>query len=287
MAWLALVAAAGCAVAASPAAGFTLYGPSEDPAAAARWTEPTLSGGIRVGVDASFLDAWGATTSDPAVIEGWLERALSAWESPVLRFEIQLGSLVGAELQLFALPGADPLGGYYGIGQAFWSYDPDRVLTNGQAVPGWAITHARIDIAAEKLQTVPGFSTLGLALQSRILVRLLMHEIGHTIGLHHPLDSALVNWDTDHDPANPMEIDPADPFANLVHSDERFGEAIMSNQPCPDGQPICQAIVSNQLTPDDIGGRDVLYPALAPEPGGLAALGVAGALAAARRRRLR
>lgn len=52
----------------------------------------------------------------------------------------------------------------------------------------------------------------------------------------------------------------------------------MSTRPCGEELVICNALVSTALSLDDIGGRDVLYPVLVPEPalGALLALALLG-----------
>lgn len=283
---LAAAALVGTSFAAAPAAGFSIFGPSQDVEEAARWTAG-LAGGIRVGVDAGFVAAWSPTAEDPGVVEGWVRAAFDAWENPALQFDVRFGDLDDAELVLQALPGDDPLGGFYGWATPDWEFDASRVLTNGQLVPGFTIEHARIDIAAERLQNVPGFAGLPSAAREGIVTRLFMHEIGHTIGLGHTNDFFNSYYDTDFDPANPMPIDPSDPFAGLMESPNRFVGTVMSTEPCGPGGLLCPALVTPVLSWDDIGGRDVLYPAV-PEPTlfVLVATG-ATALAAARTRRRR
>jgi hypothetical protein len=89
-----------------------------------------------------------------------------------------------------------------------------------------------------------------------------------------------MNYDTDLDPANEMVIDPIDPFADLIASPNRNNHAIMSNRPC-DGavSQVCAENFTTELTNDDVGGRDVLYPL--PEPSRLALLASGGCLISA------
>jgi hypothetical protein len=71
-----------------------------------------------------------------------------------------------------------------------------------------------------------------------------------------------------------MVIDPLDPFGDLIVSLNSDDEAIMSNRACG-GTTFCSSLVFTSLRPDDVGGRDALYPIPEPAAGALAAAALA------------
>jgi hypothetical protein len=262
---------------------------------AARWSSVSgLSDGIQVGVEPGFAAQMGATTPmQVAALEERVVAAFRAWENEVLHFEITFEAegvtfgdpYSGYEIDLMAVTPEEfpPLAGVYGYAQTGWEHFDQRPLTNGQVFPGWAIVGADVYMDRENLELqLSSLGPLGLdAIQ-----RLMSHEFGHAIGLGHPNDNAPygehLNYDTDADPGNAMAIDPADPFADLIVSDNRNGEAIMSNQTCGPDAPvtqICPESFETELTNDDRGGRDVFYPV--PEPSQLAMLAAGGCLVVA------
>lgn len=294
-----------CLAIASPAGAFSVLSggganPQQALADAARWAASSgLSDGIQVGVAAGFATQLGAANAtEVALIHQAVIDAITGWESPALSFDIALdaagvveGPSAGFEIDLFAVPGTHPMflgTSFFGVANPDVAFDPTRTLTNGQAIPGAVITGADVYINTTATAQLAAFFSFTLQQQIDGLVRLIMHEVGHAIGLGHPNTNnpfgAEDNYDTDLDPLNAMPIDPNDPFAALILSPNADNSSVMSNRPC--GEPFlgpCAALFFTSPTNDDLGGRDALYPVVA-EPGAALLLGLAaGALTRIRR----
>jgi hypothetical protein len=292
---------------AAPASAFSvLFGGAADPqqalADAARWASSTgLDDGIQVGVEAAFAtDLGAANAAEVALIEQAVIDGITAWENGALVFDITLGAAgvaegatAGFEIDLFAVPGTHPVfagTGFFGVAVPAFGNDPNRTLTNGQLLPGAVITGADVFLNIDNILAIG--AVFGFTIQEQIdgLVRLIMHEVGHAIGLGHPNSNNPFgvenHYDTDLDPLNAMAIDPNDPFADLILSPNPDNAAVMSNRPC--GEPFvapCPAIFFTAPTNDDLGGRDALYPTV-PEPSAALLLGLAAAAALGRARRI-
>ncbi|MFN8643209.1 MAG: hypothetical protein U0802_16690 [Candidatus Binatia bacterium] len=116
------------------------------------------------------------------------------------------------------MPSSDPdfaaSGASFGVTYMLWGPSPSRLLTNGAVLPGQEIYGADILIAVDRLAAAaPGFTAEE---QPKVFQRLLMHEIGHAIGLHHLHTGPTVNFDRDTDPDNAILIDPSNLLAGLA-----------------------------------------------------------------------
>jgi len=234
-----------------------------------------LQGGLRVAVEPGFAEALvlavtGETApADVVAVEAAVAAAFAAWESPVLAFDVELdgpaerGPEVGAEIDLFAVPGSDPAfegNTFFGVTSWRTAALAGRELTNGTVLPGPALVGADVFVNLDRLALVaPIFSRQQ---QLDAIQRLLMHEIGHAIGLNHPNQYPQANLDTDVDPFNEIVVDPLDPFAGLAQSSNVDGDAVMSNSPTSG----LGALLFTALRNDDRGGRSVLYPSLLEPP---------------------
>jgi hypothetical protein len=286
-----------------PASAFNVFASEatveETLAAAARWgVEPVegygLADGIQAAVHPSFAADLGAVEPlEFDLVREAVEVAFRAWENDALHFVIEhdsalaaIGPGVGAEIDVFTLPGDHPffLGTpFFGLAEFAQVFVPDRLLTNGQRADGWVMTGGDVYLNATRLRETQEQFGIPVGLAAIALTRLLMHEIGHTLGFAHPTEGR--SFDQDLDPLDVEVVDPLDPFAGLIESPAYDTGAIMSNEPC--GEPfseLCPALFYQALRPDDRLGRDVLYPVPEP-PSGTAGAALALAFLASSARR--
>lgn len=246
---------------------------------AARWGAEPLGGvglhdGIQVAVEPGFAEKFGLTDpAEIALLEGAVVAAFRAWESSTLSFEVFFDAAAeegegGFEIDLFAVSGDVGQGSAFGWYEGSSQFVPNRLLTNGQRYDGRVMTYADLFFSLDNIAWFQTQYPLTDEEKLAALQRLIMHELGHGLGLGHPTIDPY-NFDSDLDPMTVVVVDPSDPFGELMVSPNVDWDVIMSGTGY--GSSF-EALFFTELRPDDRSGLNVLYPV--PEPGTLLLLGL-------------
>lgn len=158
----------------------------------------------------------------------------------------------GAEIDFFVLsPEAYPLVANFGAYTSFWYTDQNPIGVQGQPLPGKTINSADIIFNNQSCYFLDPRNPIP---DCNHFESLLIHEMGHALALDHPNEFPQRNFDTDATPGNTIAIDCQQPAQNLKLSPQIDPQAIM-NSSLGEAAPA-----QPQLSADDIGGRDFLYP---------------------------
>lgn len=158
----------------------------------------------------------------------------------------------GSEIDIFALSSEEyPRLGTLSASTQFWYLFADPIGTNGEVQSGNTLTSVDMVFnSASCYHFDPALTGRGC----NHFGSLLLHEIGHALSLDHPNDYRGRNFDSDRDPTNPMPIDCESPTKGLKLSPSIDTQSVMTSFP---GKP---RPVQTELSADDLGGRNFLYP---------------------------
>lgn len=233
-----------------------------------------LGEGLEYAIASDFCSQIIPLFQDPqpptcAQIEAEIQKALDHWgdNHPVLKFTPVTNSLAaqippdgarepwrgfGAEIDLFVRSPEDyPLVTNFGAYTSFWFTNEAPIGMQEQPVPGKTITSA--DIVFNN-RSCYFFDTQTPISGCNHFESLLIHEVGHALALDHPNEFPQRNFDTDKIPGNSMTIDCQQPTKTLKLVSQIDSAAIMNSSLGDAAEPL------PKLSPDDLGGRNFLYP---------------------------
>jgi len=234
--------------------------------------ERGLGGGLEYAIDASICEMTFIDGADCSSIHTAIDDALSEWASghPALMFTNVSGRVgpaaprgtaqsvgQGAEIDFFGASGREfppflnPSTTGYTI---FYEGDPaPLVLTNGQLLQSVGrIQSADVRLNAELCYYVDTAKGRPNCLHFPSIV---LHEIGHALGLGHPDDQTRFNLDRDSNPSNELEIDCRQPSQGLRTSARFEGAAVLVGRDVQGPGRWRRG-----LTWDDVAARNALYP---------------------------
>jgi hypothetical protein len=253
---------------------------SDDLLDAARWSNLQgslathgvrgLGGGLEYAIASDFCtNLIPQIVDDPTCneLEDAIQETFDVWSDghPVLHFVNMTKSVVaklppagsadpwrgyGAEIDIFAKdPKEYPKVERSGAWAEFWYLFTDPVSTNGRVISGNTMTSADVVFNRDACYFMnPDSSRRGCNHFSSIL----LHEIGHALGLDHPNEYRGRNFRLK---SADTLIDCRSPESAFVLSNRIDRRAVM-NTSRGRSQPV-----RTELTDDDLDGRDFLYPA--------------------------
>ncbi len=237
--------------------------------------ERGLGGGLEFSVDASLCTALNFVDSSTCDdIRAMIVTAGGRWSegNPAISFT-DVTDLIpaarsapgsaqrrsGAEINIFAVPRSELIEGLEDSTATTETYylPLPPVSTNGTTL--WeaegTFTDATIDFATDKCYYLMEPVAPGICVS---FAQILIHELGHALGLSHPEQETYWNLDTDGDPTNPVLMGCQPHLAPLAVSAAFDPNAIMIS-----GQGHREW--DSLMTYDDFAGRDFLYPVCTPE----------------------